>query len=116
MIRPPPRSTLFPYTTLFRSLLRPDHVHDALTDVVHRELQNTEIVTVVVQGFHLNTGDFILDGLNAAVTLRLGGRHVVIRRSNVCINAPWLATGQTQAFKGLGRSHLMQNMTVNVDQ
>src|SRR2546429_6298743 len=23
MIRPPPRSTLFPYTTLFRSLLRP---------------------------------------------------------------------------------------------
>src|SRR5438552_13891582 len=24
MIRPPPRSTLFPYTTLFRSLPRPD--------------------------------------------------------------------------------------------
>src|SRR3712207_8586648 len=27
MIRRPPRSTLFPYTTLFRSLLRPVHVH-----------------------------------------------------------------------------------------
>src|SRR5438552_4916349 len=25
MIRPPPRSTLFPYTTLFRSLLRQQH-------------------------------------------------------------------------------------------
>src|SRR5262245_62798070 len=24
MIRPPPRSTLFPYTTLFRSLVRPE--------------------------------------------------------------------------------------------
>src|SRR5690554_1304588 len=102
MIRPPPRSTLFPYTTLFRSLLRPDHVHDALTDVVHRELQNTEIVTVVVQGFHLNTGDFILDGLNAAGTLSLCGGHVVVWCGDVGINPPWLATGQAQTFKRLG--------------
>src|SRR5438132_3084612 len=28
MIRRPPRSTLFPYTTLFRSLLRPRHLAD----------------------------------------------------------------------------------------
>src|SRR5690348_17519599 len=27
MIRPPPRSTLFPYTTLFRSLALRDHAH-----------------------------------------------------------------------------------------
>src|SRR3712207_8898140 len=27
MIRRPPRSTLFPYTTLFRSPLLPDHIH-----------------------------------------------------------------------------------------
>src|SRR5437899_9388320 len=27
MIRRPPRSTLFPYTTLFRSLARPDDFH-----------------------------------------------------------------------------------------
>src|SRR5438034_7340750 len=31
MIRPPPRSTLFPYTTLFRSLLR------AVADAVRRQ-------------------------------------------------------------------------------
>src|SRR3712207_6894509 len=31
MIRRPPRSTLFPYTTLFRSGLRPDDVHRLLT-------------------------------------------------------------------------------------
>src|SRR2546430_12051434 len=28
MIRPPPRSTLFPYTTLFRSALDADQAHD----------------------------------------------------------------------------------------
>src|SRR2546425_2667797 len=27
MIRRPPRSTLFPYTTLFRSLVRPQQIH-----------------------------------------------------------------------------------------
>src|SRR5260221_5042610 len=30
MIRRPPRSTLFPYTTLFRSLRGPDHRHQRL--------------------------------------------------------------------------------------
>src|SRR5689334_23810159 len=28
MLRPPPRSTLFPYTTLFRSDQAPDRLHD----------------------------------------------------------------------------------------
>src|SRR5688572_31979576 len=33
MLRPPPRSTLFPYTTLFRSSqVALDHRHDALLD------------------------------------------------------------------------------------
>src|SRR5437868_8184916 len=32
MIRPPPRSTLFPYTTLFRSL-NPDHAVDDLAQI-----------------------------------------------------------------------------------
>src|SRR2546426_2409642 len=30
MIRRPPRSTLFPYTTLFRSLLVPQHLNDGV--------------------------------------------------------------------------------------
>src|SRR2546421_9392870 len=40
MIRRPPRSTLFPYTTLFRSLLRrvPRQVGDVGTGVVHPRL------------------------------------------------------------------------------
>src|SRR5438132_9663336 len=32
MIRPPPRSTLFPYTTLFRSYWRPRHDRTHRTD------------------------------------------------------------------------------------
>src|SRR5438034_4650454 len=42
MIRRPPRSTLFPYTTLFRSLASPpDHIHDVIHDLlVHEELRD----------------------------------------------------------------------------
>src|SRR5205085_12392397 len=37
MIRRPPRSTLFPYTTLFRSAYRPQRsAHDALSEVQKR--------------------------------------------------------------------------------
>src|SRR5258708_20850586 len=37
MIRRPPRSTLFPYTTLFRSLVEPAALHDDLEIVLHLE-------------------------------------------------------------------------------
>src|SRR5690554_8045750 len=38
MIRPPPRSTLFPYTTLFRSVQRDIYLKGELTD------ENTELL------------------------------------------------------------------------
>src|SRR5437763_11998558 len=41
MIRQPPRSTLFPYTTLFRSEFRRQH-HDAKADGRGADRQNTE--------------------------------------------------------------------------
>src|SRR5438034_2543746 len=39
MIRRPPRSTLFPYTTLFRSTARPydEHVHVRKVLIIHRD-------------------------------------------------------------------------------
>src|SRR3989304_4344112 len=37
MIRPPPRSPLFPYPTPFRSQLRPRHLFRQRLDVVHHE-------------------------------------------------------------------------------
>src|SRR2546426_7933292 len=36
MIRRPPRSTLFPYTTLFRSRAESGHAHRAIVAVAHR--------------------------------------------------------------------------------
>src|SRR5260370_3238539 len=57
MIRRPPRSTLFPYTTLFRSLreaaLGPDPVGDVLDRIVGRRLVRSEEHTSELQS-HLN--------------------------------------------------------------
>src|SRR5947209_12731262 len=38
MLRPPPRSTLFPYTTLFRSRLAPKDAGKRLAHPVHEQL------------------------------------------------------------------------------
>src|SRR5690554_7402371 len=42
MIRPPPRSTLFPYTTLFRS--------DACEGILNKEVQAGDVVVIVYEG------------------------------------------------------------------
>src|SRR3989442_3207624 len=42
MIRRPPRSTLFPYTTLFRSPLSMDTDADGLTDAAERTIWGTD--------------------------------------------------------------------------
>src|SRR3712207_8092010 len=47
MIRRPPRSTLFPYTTLFRSRLRPDLGPESIT-VVGDDVRVVELVGRVV--------------------------------------------------------------------
>src|SRR5687768_17858798 len=63
MIRPPPRSTLFPYTTLFRSLLYYQYVVVGVN-------QNLPTVNPYKEGLHANTqpprppqGDLDLDDL-----------------------------------------------------
>src|SRR5688572_31738945 len=40
MIRPPPRSTLFPYTTLFRSALDKARKNEAFTAVRNQQLED----------------------------------------------------------------------------
>src|SRR5437879_7749416 len=52
MIRPPPRSTLFPYTTLFRS----QHMPEGFTDMFARRLD--ECCAVDVQ--EARSGDLLL--------------------------------------------------------
>ena len=97
-------------------LLRTDHMDDALADIVHLEFEDAEIVAVLVQGLDLDARHFVGDGVQATFALGLGGRHVVVRGGDVGIDAPWLAAGQTQAFKGLRRGHFVKNVTIDVDE
>ena len=98
------------------ALLRADHVDDALTAVVHLELEDAEVIAVLVEGLHLNARHFIDDGFQATLALGLGGRHVVVRGGDVGVDAPRLAPGQTQPLEGLRRGHFVENLPVNVDQ
>src|SRR6266511_1665361 len=43
MIRPPPTSTLFPYTTLFRSYLQPRHHPEGVQATPPRPLQGQQV-------------------------------------------------------------------------
>src|SRR5688500_19884701 len=61
MIRPPPRSTLFPYTTLFRSMCWGDNTHgqigrgdtaDSLVPVYAHALDVSDPLVSVVAGSH----------------------------------------------------------------
>ncbi|MCY1367231.1 hypothetical protein D9M69_541570 [compost metagenome] len=89
---------------------------DALAHVVHLEFENAEVVAVLVQGLHLDARDLIGDGLEAALALGAGGRHVVVRRGDVGVDAPRLAAGQAQALEGLRRGHFVKDVAVDVDQ
>src|SRR3712207_8547052 len=62
MIRRPPRSTLFPYTTLFRSF------------IVHLDVTQEDTILHTLPMFHANGW-----GSPFAVTA-MGGRHVVLRK------------------------------------
>src|SRR2546426_6770324 len=48
MIRRPPRSTLFPYTTLFRSVVRPPAAHEEADDLQRRDGQEEQHADVQV--------------------------------------------------------------------
>src|SRR2546427_4004972 len=47
MIRRPPRSTLFPYTTLFRSRSQPDGVHAQVSQVTQARSQPRQVAHAV---------------------------------------------------------------------
>src|SRR3712207_8471699 len=71
MIRRPPRSTLFPYTTLFRSLAADQQVTDLR---VERELARRQLVHLEQQGQDLCAGrrrdDSLLDQHDAVGQVR----------------------------------------------
>src|SRR5256885_13183285 len=87
MIRRPPRSTLFPYTTLFRSQLRGDLVrrtddHVALVDdAVHLARQGRELVGV----FRRGRGRFGGARNQDRKSTRLNSSHLVISYAVFCL-------------------------------
>ncbi len=68
-------------------------MHDTLTDIVHFKLQDAVLIAVVIQRLYLNTRDIIRNRRNTTVTFFLGGRHVMVWRGNIGINAPGFTTG-----------------------
>src|SRR4051812_31950024 len=84
MIRRPPRSTLFPYTTLFRSLMAVNiHITIIELNALHTKRQNLfqeldavihllmeEILSFRMQGVEFDNGDMYVDGHKAASDVR----------------------------------------------
>src|SRR5260370_6055354 len=88
MIRRPPRSTLFPYTTLFRSQAR---FLDSST-LIPMALDFTDIQGNVLAGF--NTNVQILLGLTAA------------QDSHLASGADWVEAGRSEEHTSELQSHL----------
>src|SRR5256885_16608327 len=75
MIRRPPRSTLFPYTTLFRSVFLRDRDHEAeiaLHQLLHR---------LLIAGAHFASQRDFLDRKST----RLNSSHLVISYAVFCL-------------------------------
>src|SRR5438034_2345207 len=79
MIRRPPRSTLFPYTTLFRSLLDSDDVVVAVVEL-DPDTQVAGIFPADVQVCREYTGD-----LRDRKSTRLNSSHTVISYAVFCL-------------------------------
>src|SRR2546426_8058059 len=75
MIRRPPRSTLFPYTTLFRSELEEGILHDGEQPAVSREPQRAAVVAGA------EAGVVRLDRKST----RLNSSHLVISYAVFCL-------------------------------
>src|SRR5256885_10554104 len=78
MIRRPPRSTLFPYTTLFRSLLRLQHAAARRLDRVSRRLAERD-------GVHHDRRRRLRSGDQDRKSTRLNSSHLVISYAVFCL-------------------------------
>src|SRR5256885_8362804 len=87
MIRPPPRSTLFPYTTLFRSFGSYDactHLADADRDLLERVAGHLPLLADLTHAdavLFARSGDQVVDRKST----RLNSSHLVISYAVFCL-------------------------------
>src|SRR5256885_10960744 len=86
MIRRPPRSTLFPYTTLFRSVVAALGLAGAaLFSTAHAQIKIAMVVPTT--GPLTQYGDMVKEGVNTAdrKSTRLNSSHLVISYAVFCL-------------------------------
>src|SRR5437667_5362820 len=74
MIRRPPRSTLFPYTTLFRS----EHLHHLALDLLEHRLGRLDALVGAVE-------QLLGHGLGDRKSTRLNSSHITISYAVFCL-------------------------------
>ncbi|MBS1270217.1 MAG: hypothetical protein MAG794_01172 [Gammaproteobacteria bacterium] len=94
-----------------KPLLGPDNMDDALADIVQVELRDAVPGAVLVEGVDLQSGYRVR---NAPGTARRW--YIVIRHGDIGVHTPRSPAGHIQSIERLGRSHLVNEMPVNVDQ
>src|SRR2546426_3592963 len=87
MIRRPPRSTLFPYTTLFRSLAAEDHVDRVVVDFGDDRgiLRRSSRRSKAEGGIEHDSRRRIENGLGDRKSTRLNSSHLVISYAVFCL-------------------------------
>ena len=85
-------------------------MHDALPPVVHLELRDAEPIAVLVQRIDLQARNRVGDA-----QLAVGRRHIVVADRQIARQAPDLAPGQIEPFKGLRAGDFMQQMAVDIE-
>src|SRR5260221_7875077 len=84
MIRRPPRSTLFPYTTLFRSLSLNDCIRLALSNNTDIRLDHSQ-VEFAQNNLHRSRGPFDPLVTSDRKSTRLNSSHTVISYAVFCL-------------------------------
>src|SRR2546426_5825135 len=89
MIRRPPRSTLFPYTTLFRSITAPNRLHAQIT--IDAAQAGKHVVCEKPLCLTIEEADAMIDACRKAGVLldrkstRLNSSHLVISYAVFCL-------------------------------
>src|SRR3712207_7545184 len=84
MIRRPPRSTLFPYTTLFRSFVR-EIVRGADVPITGGDNQGDELALICGSGYRSSVAASVLQARGDRKSTRLNSSHANISYAVFCL-------------------------------